>query len=58
VNVTCNVSSAHVFVDNIDYGKVGKLQMPQGQHVVRIQADGYLDNEETIGISADTPQLT
>lgn len=58
VNVNCNVSDAHVFVDNIDYGRVGKVLLPQGQHSIRIQAEGYLDIEEAVTVSATTGQLT
>ncbi len=38
-----NVSSAHVLIDNIDYGTVGTMLLPQGRHDIRIQADGYID---------------
>ena len=58
VNISCNVNSAHVFVDNIDYGKVGKLSLPQGRHQIRIQAEGYLDVEKTEIISSSTPLLS
>ena len=58
VDVACNITGAHVFLDNIDYGKVGRHNIPQGKHVIRIQADGYLDVEETVDINASTPKLT
>lgn len=38
-----NVRNARVLVDNIDYGNVGVLYLPHGQHDIRIQADGYID---------------
>lgn len=58
VVVSCNIGGAHVFVDNIDYGKVGKVRMPQGSHVVRVQYEGYLDSERTVDIDASVPQLS
>ena len=50
VKVNCNVDDAHVFVDNIDYGEVGVLSLPQGNHHIRIQGDGYLDVDENVNI--------
>ena len=38
-----NVRNARILVDNIDYGNVGTLYLPRGQHDIRIQADGYID---------------
>lgn len=58
VLVKSNVKSAHVFVDNIDYGKVGKLQLPQGTHAIRLQADGYVDDGKNVEINASTSTLT
>jgi ribosomal protein S8 len=58
VDIKCNISNAHIFVDNIDYGKVGKHELPQGSHVVRIQAEGYIDAEEPIDINENTRQLS
>ena len=51
MNVNCNVKSAHIFIDDIDYGRVGKCTLPQGTHYVRIQADGYVDDERTMDIT-------
>lgn len=51
MNVNCNVKNAHIFVDDIDYGRVGKIALPQGMHYIRIQADGYVDDERTMEIS-------
>ncbi len=49
-NVKGNVNNARVLVDNIDYGKTGSLFLPQGQHNIRIQADGYIDCSFDINI--------
>lgn len=57
VEVTCNISKAHVFVDNIDYGRVGVLRMPQGNHLLRVQAEGYLDTERTVAINSTTHHI-
>ena len=58
VLVSSNVGNARVFVDNIDYGGVGKLQIPQGKHTIRVQADGYIDNEKDVSISSYTRNLS
>lgn len=58
VLIESNVKSARVFVDNIDYGKVGKLQIPQGQHTIRVQAEGYMDSEKSTTINASTNSLS
>ena len=58
VNVSCNISNAHVFIDNFDYGKVGLLRLPQGKHNVRVQYEGYLDSEKTIEINSTTQHLS
>ena len=54
VSVNCNVSDAQVYVDNVYYGKPGKFRLPQGKHKIGVKADGYLDNEQTVEISANT----
>lgn len=54
VLVKSNVKNAHVFVDNIDYGKVGKLLIPQGEHTVRVQANGYVDEGKKVVIDTST----
>ena len=58
VNVVCNVKDAHVFVDNVDYGRVGKLRLPQGNHQIRVQAEDYLDIERLETINASTQTLS
>ena len=57
VSVDCNVSDAQVYVDNVYYGKPGKFRLPQGKHTIGIKAEGYLDNEQTVEISANTPSF-
>ncbi len=58
VYIKCNVRKARVFVDNIDYGFAGKLYVPQGQHIIRVQADGYVDSEKDILITSSTRSLS
>lgn len=53
VLVGSNVESARVFVDNIDYGGIGKMLIPQGLHKIRVQADGYVDQEREVEVIAD-----
>ena len=58
VLVDCKPSDALVFVDNVNYGKAGKLNLPQGRHNIRIQAEDYLNAEEDIDITAETGVLS
>lgn len=58
VKVDCNVGDAHVFVDNVDYGEVGMLSLPQGNHHIRIQGGGYLDLEEDVNIQSNMKNLS
>lgn len=57
INVNCNVSDAQVYVDDIYYGKPGKINLPQGRHTIDIKANDYIDTKETVDINPDTPQL-
>lgn len=57
VNVSGNVKNARVLVDNIDYGKVGKINLPQGSHNIRIIADGYNDQTMSMVINANTSHI-
>lgn len=54
VKVACNVKSASVFVDDVFYGRPGKLTLPQGRHTLRLHADGYIDKEQTFTIYPET----
>ena len=58
VKVNCNVSKAHVFVDNVDFGEAGILSLPQGNHHIRIQGDGYIDVEEDVTIMSNMVPLS
>lgn len=58
VLIESNIANARVFVDNIDYGGVGKLLIPQGEHTIRVQADGYLDSEKKVTINDSTYHLS
>ena len=58
VLVGSNVGNARVFVDNLDYGGVGKLLIPQGNHTIRVQADGYVDEEIDVSINSYTGSLS
>lgn len=57
VEIKCNISDAKVFVDDVDYGRVGKKMLPQGEHRIRIQATNYNDIEEVREITASTTKL-
>ena len=56
--VDCNVDKARVYVDNVDYGRVGKIMLPQGEHKIRVQSDGFLDSEKDIMITSSTEDLS
>lgn len=58
VNVECNEKDARVYIDNNDYGVVGKLRLPQGKHNIRVQKKGYIDVEENVNITSQTFSLT
>lgn len=58
VLVGSNVDKARVFVDNIDYGQVGKIRIPQGEHNIRVQAEGYVDLEKKVSVEASTGPLS
>ena len=56
--VGCNVDHARVYVDNIDYGRIGTIAIPQGEHVIRVQAEGYVDIEERVLVNSTTNPLS
>ena len=58
VLIESNVRNARVLVDNIDYGEIGKLSIPQGMHSIRVQAVGYIDLEQTVNICSTTGHLS
>ena len=58
VTVGSNVNNARVYVDNVDYGRVGKLMLPQGEHNIRVQADGFVDSEKNVMITSSTAPLS
>ena len=58
VIVGSNVEKAHVFIDNIDYGPIGKIIIPQGNHIIRVQAEGYVDEEKKVSVNASTGSLS
>ena len=58
VTIGSNVDNARVYVDNIDYGRVGKLMLPQGEHNIRVQADGFVDSEKDVLITSSTAPLS
>lgn len=58
VLVGSNVDKARVFVDNIDYGQIGKIIIPQGEHSIRVQAEGYVDFERQVTVDASTGPLS
>lgn len=57
VLIGCNIDKARVFVDNVDYGNIGKMQIPQGIHNIRVQADGYVDEEKEVSVSSTTGSI-
>ena len=58
VIVGSNVEKAHVFIDNIDYGPIGKIIIPQGEHDIRVQAEGYIDSQKHVSVNESTYSLS
>ncbi len=58
VDVKCNEGGAHVFVDDVDYGKVGTLNIPLGKHNIRVARKGFLDSSRDEQIMEDTHELS
>ncbi len=59
VAVKCNHErSARVFVDNVDYGKVGTLNIPLGKHNIRVACSGYIDDSRNVNITSQTHELS
>ena len=58
IDVKSNVDDASVYVDNIYYGRVGNLKLPQGNHNIRVQAEGYVDSENDVQINSATGSLS
>lgn len=56
VNVSCN-TKATIYIDNVNYGSTGIVNLPQGMHNIRIVAPGYIDYEETLQITPSTENL-
>lgn len=60
--VTVNVfpKDATVFIDNIPYTKedISDLQLAGGEHMVRVTATGYEDNERTINVSENASSFS
>ena len=57
VKVRCN-TNATVYIDDVSYGKVGKVHIPQGHHTIRLVSGGYIDHEEEITVTQNTKTLT
>lgn len=58
VNISVTPDYAHIYVDNIDYGKSGIIQLPLGKHSIRVSAKGYLDKESDYIITKETNQIS
>ena len=58
VIIESNIDKARVFIDNVDYGKVGKIMIPQGFHNIRVQADGYIDSEKEMIVNSSIKNLS
>ena len=58
VLIGCNINKARVFIDNVDYGQIGRVFIPQGQHKIRVQADGYVDSEKIVNVVASMKPLS
>ena len=57
VNIGVTPDYAHIYVDNIDYGKSGIIQLPLGKHSIRVSAKGYLDHVRYYFITKNVNQI-
>lgn len=57
VNVEAMPSDAQIYIDNVNYGKVGIKQLPLGEHEIRLSAKGYIDHIQHINITSSTVNL-
>lgn len=51
-------SNSEVYIDDVNYGKSGRLSVPLGEHYIRITSKGYLDYTDTLNITNDMAPLT
>lgn len=59
VNICCNVKGASVYIDGVDYGKVGrKIKISQGTHKIRISKEKYMDVEDVVNINSTVSELS
>ena len=58
VVISCNVGNATVFVDNVSYGKPGRIMLPKGVHEVSVRANKYLDKNQTVLITSSLSTLS
>ena len=59
VNIKANVDGATVYVDGIDYGKVGSnIKIAQGTHNIRVVKDKYIDIDKTVEIDSTVNELS
>lgn len=58
VKIKCNVDDASVYIDGIDYGKIGLKKIPQGIHSIRISREQYLDWEEEVNVNSSVTSLS
>ena len=58
VQINCNVDNARLYVDDVDYGIIGRRMLPQGEHRIRVQAKGYSDYEDIRQIDESTATIS
>ena len=58
--ISCFPENASLFIDNSPYGTVNNannLKLPDGQHVIRLAAQGYNEYEQTVDINGKGTML-
>ena len=58
--ISCSPENASLFIDNIPYGAANQaydLKLPDGQHVIRLTAEGYNEHEQTVEIDGKGTML-
>lgn len=60
LNIKCTPANATLFIDNSPYGVLGEIQdlkLPDGNHALRLTAEGYEDYEEIVAINGSARTL-
>ena len=60
LTISCTPSDASLFIDNVPYGKlheINQLNLPEGEHTIRLTAIGFEDFEQSIEMNAHSASI-